>query len=433
MFSKDFIFGVATSSYQIEGTHHQFKSIWDMDYSKIDQHDHGIIACNHVELYKEDIKIIKNLGVDSYRMSFSWARLELDEDLWNKEGIKFYIDLLKSLKDEGIKISATLYHWDMPLWLYEKGIGFDHQDIVPHFLRYAKKVFELFDDYVDQWSTINEPWCVSFVGYLYGGHAPWIKDLSKAIRAQYHTLIIHQEVYEYYHKHYQKPMGIVLNLTYVYKNNDEENSRIAQYFADIYFNRIFLDPLFYGTYPKNYIDRLKELKIDVSFIDDMKLSKLKNQLDFLGVNTYSHFVSMYDQNAHFLFARAQTKFKKTDMGWDINPNAFLDLMNYIKENYPKIPIYITENGAAFQDQLLDEKVDDQKRVAYYKAYLKILSKIHQTHNIHGYFAWSLMDNFEWAYGYQKRFGIVYVDFNTQKRVPKKSYYFYQKVIQNRKI
>jgi beta-glucosidase len=433
MFHKDFVFGVATSSYQIEGTKNDFKSIWDMDYSKIHNNDHGIIACDHVSLYKEDIQLIKSLGVDYYRLSFSWARLEISENSWSESGIQFYLDLLKAIKKEGIKVSATLYHWDMPLWLYQKGVGFDNKEIVTYFLEYSKKAFELFDEFVDQWTTINEPWCVSFVGYLFGGHSPWVKNLNQAVLAQYYTLICHKEVYHYYHQHYHKPIGIVLNLSHVYQTGLDHESKEAKAYADMFFNRVFLDPLFLGIYPKRYLDRLKALNIDTSFIDVKAISSLKDQLDFLGINTYSHFVSEYEGNSDFLFKRATTHYPKTEMGWDINPSAFLDLMNDLRSTYKNIPIYITENGAAFKDIQIGEKIFDHDRIAYYESYLKIIQEIHVSHNIKGYFAWSLMDNFEWAYGYEKRFGIIYVDFKTLKRYPKESYYFYQKVIKEKHL
>ncbi|MFU8792513.1 MAG: family 1 glycosylhydrolase [Acholeplasmataceae bacterium] len=433
MFKKDFIFGVATSSFQIEGTHQKFKTLWDIDHTKIQDGANGHIACDHVHLYESDISLIKQLGVDAYRLSFSWARLQPTPDGFSKEGIQFYLNLLMSLKTQGIKVSATLYHWDMPLWLYEKGFGFDNLDFPSYFLTYAKQAFELFDDYVFQWTTINEPWCISMVGYFFGNHAPWIKDLNRAIRAQFVTLDAHQVVYHYYKKHFNKPMGIVLNLSHVYEASQSEEDLLAKSYADIFFNGMYLDPLFHGHYPERYLKRLDELQIDYSYITKEKCLNIKDSLDFLGINTYSHFIAAFDDTQPFLFKRAISAFPKTDMGWDVNPQGLFDLIVNLRKNYPMIPVFITENGSAFPDEIKRNRIKDRHRIDYLKSHLSVIEKLHETHHIDGYFAWSLMDNFEWAHGYHMRFGLVYVDFQTLKRTPKQSFKVYQKIIKKRTV
>ena len=383
MFEKDFIFGVATSSFQIEGTHQKFKTLWDIDHTKIKDGANGNIACDHVNLYESDILLIKKLGVDAYRLSFSWARLQPTPEAFSKEGIQFYLDVLMALKTQGIKVSATLYHWDMPLWLYEQGIGFDNLDFPTYFLAYAKQVFELFDDYVFQWTTINEPWCISMVGYFFGNHAPWVQDINRAVRAQFVTLDAHQLVYHYYKKHFHKPMGIVLNLSQVYETSQSHEAQLAKSYADFFFNGMFLDPLFYGKYPKLYLKRLDELHVDHSFITSEKLEFIKNSLDFLGINTYSHFLAEYDDTQPFLFKRAQSDLPKTDMGWDVNPEGMSDLIINLRKNYPMIPVYITENGSAFPDVMKRRRVKDTLRINYLKDHLSVLEKLHQTHQIKG--------------------------------------------------
>lgn len=433
MFAKDFVFGVATAAYQIEGTQGKFKTIWDLDYQKIIDQSNTQVACDHYHRYEEDIKLIKDLGASTYRLSISWARLEPTEAGFSDEGVAFYHRLFQTIKKAGLNISATLYHWDMPLWLYEKGIGFDHPEIIEKFLAYAKKVFLEFDQYVDQWATFNEPWCMSVVAYYYGTHAPWIKSAQRMIQASYYLLIAHKEVVKYYRSIGKKPIGIVINLWTQYPASDSLQDLIATENSEVFHNRHFLEPLFKGHFTESFLIRLKALGVNLDFMDAEAVKEVAEPIDFLGINYYTSQHVQHDEQSDFKFGSAQTDLPKTAMDWDVDAPALRDLIIWIRKEYTNLPIYITENGAAYEDVLLDQSVEDQKRTQYYQEHLKVLEDINVELNVKGYYAWSLLDNYEWAFGYTKRFGLVYVDYKSLKRLPKASYYYYQKVINNRKV
>lgn len=430
MSHKKFLFGVATSSYQIEGTNNKFESIWDNQNDKIIDQSDGRIACDFYHLYEKDIEYIENLGVDVYRMSLSWARIQPKRGEFSKEAITFYKHMLKTLLDKGIKVDVTLYHWDMPKWILSYFDGFSDHQIINYFLAYAKKAFESFDEYVNQWATINEPWCVSTVSYYYGVHAPFRNDMQKMAQAQYYTLLAHEKVYNYYKKKYHKSIGIVLNLWKQYPNSNDPKDLEATAYSDMFHNQVFLYPLFKGKYPIKWLKRLSELGVDLSFIDSKALEKLKDKTDYLGINYYQHQTVAYEKNHPFYFKHIKTNYPLTDMDWEINHLGLKDMIIEIREKYSIVPIVITENGAAFKDHIVDGKVDDQKRIKYIKDHLDIVMEMKDDWNIQGYYLWSLFDNFEWAFGYTKRFGIIHVDFKTLKRTPKESYYFFQNFIKS---
>ncbi|MFA6801091.1 MAG: family 1 glycosylhydrolase, partial [Acholeplasmataceae bacterium] len=325
-----FLFGVATAAYQIEGTHQAFRTIWDGHEDLILDHSNCDVACDFYHQYEKDIEMIKALDVDVYRMSISWARIQPKINEFSKEGIAFYHKIFTILKEKNILIDVTLYHWDMPQWLLDMHIGFDHENIIDYFLTYAKKMFECFDTYVRAWTTINEPWCVSVVGYYYGTHAPFVSDLSRMVKAQYYTLRVHQEVYTYYKLNYHKKIGIVLNLWQQYAFSKQLLDLKAMEYSDIFHNRIYLDPLFKGKYPDKWLLQLKTLDIDVSFIDDKKIQLLKNQTDFLGINYYSHHTIQFDEQSQFYFKHVDTIYDKTAMGWEINADGLIDMIKRIR-------------------------------------------------------------------------------------------------------
>ncbi|MFA5470424.1 MAG: family 1 glycosylhydrolase [Acholeplasmataceae bacterium] len=432
MFNKKFLFGVATSSYQIEGTFDEFKTIWCDKKDHIDDQSDGKIACDFYHNYKDDIKWIKNLGVDVYRMSISWARIQPEKELFSDQGIAFYKDLFKLLKKNKIKVDVTLYHWDMPSWILDEFDGFADEKIIDYFYQYAIKMFDLFDKDVHSWATINEPWCVSTVGYYYGAHAPFKKDITKMVKAQYYTLLAHEKVYDYYKDNYNKDIGIVLNLWTQYQLTDKTVDAIAREYSDMFHNQVFLYPLFKGFYPIKWILKLKELGVDTTFIDEKHLSQLRNKTDYLGVNYYQHHTVTYDKDHPFNFKHVHTGFEKTDMDWEINAKGLEDLIIMIRNDYTDIPMIITENGAAFKDKLENGKIIDNNRINYIKSHSEIIEKLHEKHCIKGYYLWSLFDNFEWGFGYTKRFGIVYTDYQTLEKIPKESYLFYKQFIETNK-
>ncbi|MCD4826627.1 MAG: family 1 glycosylhydrolase [Acholeplasmataceae bacterium] len=428
MFDKEFLFGVATSAYQIEGTHHKFETIWCDEKQHIDDLSDGEIACDFYHKYKDDIKYILDLGVDVYRMSISWARIEPKENEFSDEGINFYKNIFKILKDNQIKIDVTLYHWDMPKWILDEFDGFADKKIIPHFLKYAKHIFSIFDQDVNQWVTINEPWCVSTVAYYYGTHAPFRKDLTKMVKAQYYTLMAHQEVYDYYKKNYKKPIGIVLNLWMQYPIDQNKDTLIATQYSSMFHNDVFLYPMFKGTYKTAWLNKLLELGVNLDFIETRELKSLMNKTDFLGINYYQHHTISYNKKNPFLFEHNLTGYDLTDMNWEINPNGLKDMIMLLRKEFTNKPIYITENGAAFDDILEDNEIHDVKRINYIKGHLDVIESIHKKMNVKGYYLWSLFDNYEWSFGYTKRFGIIYTDYNNLVKIPKDSYAYYKKRI-----
>ncbi len=427
---KQFLFGVATAAYQIEGTQKAFKTIWDDHLDQIEDRSNCDIACDFYHQYEKDIEYIKNLNVDVYRMSISWARIQPKKDEFSSEGILFYKTIFELLKEKNIMVDVTLYHWDMPQWLLDLEIGFDHEEIISYFLTYAKKMFELYDSYVHAWATINEPWCVSVVGYFYGSHAPFVQDLERMVKAQYYTLRVHQEVYQYYKKYYKKPIGIVLNLWQQYPQTNNQLDMTATLYSDIFHNQIYLSPLFKGVYPEKWLLKLKTLHIDLSFMDMDKIYEMKNSLDYLGINYYSHHTIAYDINHPFNFKHVDTIYDKTAMGWEVHAEGLIDLIKVIRKAYSDIDIYITENGAAFDDEFKDGSIHDVQRQKYIIDHATRIYEERERLNIKGYYCWSLMDNFEWAFGYTKRFGLIYIDFKTLKRFPKDSYFAYKNLIES---
>lgn len=430
---KGFKFGVATSSLQIEGTKGKFKTIWDMSQRNILDQSNCDMACNFVDLYEKDIDLISNLGVDVYRMSISWARIQPEEGKVSASGIQFYKNVFETLKKKGIEVDVTLYHWDMPLWLMNKGIGFHHLDSVPYFLSYASICFEAFDTYVRTWATFNEPWCISRVGYIYGTHAPFmVHEYQLAIQTDYYMLKAHKEVYDYYKSRYQKPIGIVLNVWGNIPLTNDSKDMMATEHSHQFYEGVYLHPLCKGGYAKIWLDILNSLGLDLTFIDQKELQSFKGKTDFLGINYYMHNTVTYDADSPLKFKTVQTNYPKTDMGWEINAEGLRFVLTEIRKRYTDIPIYITENGIALNDVVEDGKIQDNLRTRYIQDHFQVIKEIEETHNIKGYYVWSLLDNFEWHFGYTKRFGLVHVDYSTYQRIPKQSYYEYKKIIEQHK-
>ncbi|RWZ54507.1 beta-glucosidase [Halobacillus fulvus] len=441
-FTEDFIFGTATSSYQIEGAVNaggRTPSIWD-EFSKqpgkVWNGDTGEIACDHYHRFEEDIEIIKSLGVDSYRFSIAWPRIFPRAGEYNPEGMEFYRTLAKKLNEAGIRPFVTLYHWDMPQWAYEKG-GWVHRDSVTWFLDYAKKCFEELDDVVSMWITHNEPWCAALLGYYEGVHAPGHTDLEEAVKVSHHLLLSHGKAVELYKNEtkYEKPIGITLNLTPVYPASASANDELAAHNYDGYVNRWFLDPIFKGSYPKDMMNLYSKEIRSFEFIEAGDMESISASCDFFGINFYNRSLIQYSAESPLLFEPAESDYPKTGMGWDISPNEFRELIRTLRRDFTDLPIYITENGAAFPDVLEDDgTVRDSGRKDYMERHIRAIAELNEEGmNIQGYYLWSLLDNFEWAFGYDKRFGITYVDFSTQRRYLKDSAKRYAEIVKARKI
>lgn len=439
-FDKNFIFGVATSSYQVEGAIDEdgrTPSIWDtfcrME-GKVYNMDNGDVACDHYHRYKEDIEIIKDLGVDYYRFSIAWPRIFPEPGKYNKPGMEFYKNLLAGLKEKSIKTCATLYHWDLPKWLQDMG-GWEQRGCVDEFLEFAGKCFTELDDLVDMWITHNEPFCAAVLSNALGVHAPGKKDISASLKAGHHILLSHGKAVQLYHKlGFKKPIGITLNLSPYYPASKSFEDALAASNAGGFLNRWFLDSLFKGRYPYDIVNLLAGRSADFSFIKTGDFEVIGEKCDFLGVNYYSRTLVEFDPLSLTLSSNAYSPYEKTDMGWDISPDEFIDLIKVIREKYTNLPIHITENGSAWRDVLQDGCIHDEKRIEYLVSHVEAVAKMNEMGmNVAGYFYWSLLDNFEWSYGYSKRFGLVYVDFATQQRLKKDSYYKYRQIVKERSI
>lgn len=439
-FPENFNWGVATSSYQIEGATHldgRGESIWDRFCAtpgKVVKMENGDVACDHYHRYPEDVAIMKQIGVNSYRFSMAWPRMFPNGDSVREDrGFAFYDRLIDELIAQGIKPTATLYHWDMPQALQDKG-GWAHRDSVQAFVDYAVAAVEHFGDRVQDWITLNEPWCVSWLGYMSGVHAPGVQNLDDAIAAAHHTALAHAEASRAMRA--VKPdvrTGIALNMTnYIVEDpNNEEISTLAK-LLDSHINRWWTDAFVHGTYPQNLVDFYGAGLERVVLEGDM--AKLKIDSDFMGINYYSDsFVGLprpedkpMSEGGLFPFPQRSNGTPPppyTDMGWPVTPEGIKNLLLRIKRDWPQIPeLAITENGAAYPEQPdANGEVDDTRRVNYLESHLEqVAQAIEAGSPLKSYFAWSLMDNFEWAFGYDMRFGLVHVDFETQERTLKNS-------------
>jgi len=438
-FPKDFVWGVATSSYQIEGAVNEdgrTPSIWDT-FSKTEgktyQGHTGDVACDHYHRYKEDVEIMKEIGVKAYRFSIAWPRIFPEEGKYNSKGIDFYKRLVDELLKKDIMPVVTIYHWDLPQWAYDKGGGWLNRDSVKWYVEYATKLFEELGDVIPLWITHNEPWCASILSYGIGEHAPGHKNYREALIAAHHILLSHGEAVKAFREMNIKgsEVGITLNLTPVYPASEKEEDKLAAQYADGFSNRWFLDPIFKGNYPQDMMELYSKIIGEFDFIKEGDLETISVPIDFLGVNYYTRNIIKYNENSMLKAENVPGPGKRTEMGWEISPESFYDLLKRLDREYTKLPIYITENGAACKDEVTEDgRVHDDERIEYIKEHLKAAAKfIEEGGNLKGYFVWSLMDNFEWAHGYSKRFGIVYVDYETQKRILKDSAWWYKGVIQ----
>ena len=429
-----FTWGVATSSYQIEGAATaggRGPSIWDT-FSRVPgaviNGDSGDVACDHYHRYNEDLDLIKWLGVNAYRFSIAWPRIfPQGAGSPNQAGIDFYDRLIDGALERGITPWPTLYHWDLPQALEDKG-GWNSRATSERFAEYAHLMAEKFGDRVKNWTTLNEPFCSAWLGYLYGVMAPGIKDLQTAINASHHLLLGHGLATQAIRSVASDlRVGIVLNLTPAIPLN--ENDELAAKYADGFDNRWYADPVFNGSYPQDIVEGFgKEVPIHAG---DMQ--SISAPLDFLGINFYTRQTVTLDESAKLLPYRPVMVdgVERTAMGWEVHPESLTNIIMRVYRDYAPKEIYITENGSAWDDSVINDKVDDPRRVSYLERHLDaMLAAKAQGAPVHGYFAWSLMDNFEWAFGYSKRFGIVYVDYETQKRIPKSSALYYRERIKN---
>ncbi|MBX6773172.1 MAG: beta-glucosidase [Chloroflexi bacterium] len=435
VFPAAFLWGAATAAYQIEGAVREDgrgESIWDRfshTPGKTHKGDTGDIACDHYHRWPEDIRLMRELNLKAYRFSIAWPRiLPRGRGGVNERGLAFYDRLVDGLLAADITPWVTLYHWDLPQPLEDAG-GWPNRSTADAFVEYVNIVSRRLGDRVKNWITLNEPWCVAFLGYLTGEHAPGRRDLRAALAATRTLLAAHGRAVPVLRANSAGArVGITLNLAAVYPASDSPVDREAAHRYDGFFNRWFLDPLYGRGYPADmvalYGDNLPPVPAG-----DIEVAAAP--IDFLGVNYYSPSAVRHEPSGPLQvgvvpFPDAEV----TAMGWPVYPRGLFDLLLRLHRDYPIGALYITENGAAYDDPPpANGRVPDPRRIAYYAGHLTEAARaIAEGVPLHGYFAWSLMDNFEWAHGYSKRFGLVYVDYPTQQRTIKDSGYWYREVI-----
>jgi beta-glucosidase len=450
-FPDGFVWGAATAAYQIEGAARddgRGPSIWDTfsrQPGKVAAGHTGDVACDHYHRYRDDVALMAGLGLGAYRFSVAWPRIRPDgTGPVEPRGLGFYDRLVDELLASGIQPLVTLYHWDLPQTLEDRG-GWTVRETAEAFADYAQIVYSRLGDRVATWTTLNEPWCSAYLGYAAGVHAPGRQDPAAAFAAVHHLLLGHGFATQALRAAGATTLGITLNPASVFPA-DPENSgdRAAAQLVDGLHNRIFFDPILRGEYPADVLEHIQRFTEPI-FIRPGDEGVISAPIDVLGINYYSPTYVAAQQGAPGTAPHPGTEDiaflpptgPVTDMGWQIEPEALRRLLERIGADYPGTPLLITENGAAYPTQPLPDgddasdglRVPDVERIRYLDGHLRAAhAAISAGVDLRGYFVWSLMDNFEWAQGYQKRFGIVHVDYVTQQRVPKDSAHWYRDVI-----
>jgi len=432
-FPADFIWGTATAAYQIEGaaaTDGRAPSIWDTfskTPGKVKNGDTGDVACDHYHRYTADLELMKNLGFGAYRFSISWSRvIPNGRGPVNAAGLAFYDRLLDAMLERGIQPFATLYHWDLPQTLEDAG-GWLARDTAMAFAEYADVMTRALGDRLKNWATLNEPWCSAFLGYGIGIHAPGKTDFAASLQAGHHLLLAHGLAMPIIRENVpQAHAGIVLNPAPVYPASPSSADVAAAQRADGFQNRWYLDPIFNRGYPA---DTLKAYGHFAPVVEPGDMEIIAAPIDFIGVNYYSRNVVAdapvsANPAPEALLGYRNVRLNdvpRTFFDWEVYPQGLTDFLERVQRDYNPVSILITENGASYLDQVIDGSIDDPERTAYFQSHLAAsLEALRKGVKLDGYFAWSFLDNFEWAEGYQKRFGLTHVDFATQARTVKNS-------------
>ncbi len=431
-FPQDFIWGAATASYQIEGAAREDgrgESVWDRFAAtpgKVRNGDSGAVACDFYHRYPQDVALMRELGIGAFRFSIAWPRvLPNGRGRVNEAGLDFYDRLVDELLANDIEPFATLFHWDTPQALEDDG-GWPARSTAAAFVEYTEAVVARLGDRVRHWMTHNEPWVYAWIGHSWGKHAPGRTNEADAVATAHHLLLSHGWATEVIRSASpDAQVGIALNLAHTYPSSDSPEDEAAAWRVDGAGNRWFLDPIFRGSYPTDLLDRSE---LVAPFVLDGDMEAIAAPIDFLGVNNYFRFVvTAADEGPRLVNPPGSPV---TDMGWEVYPDGLRRLLVRLQEEYEPPAIYITENGAAFGDvRLHDGRVHDPERTSYLETHIDaVASAVAAGVPVRGYFVWSLLDNFEWAEGFSKRFGIVYVDYPTLERVPKDSFYWYRDFI-----
>jgi beta-glucosidase len=435
-FPQNFTWGAATASYQIEGAWNEDgkgESIWDRfshTPGKIENGDTGDVACDHYHRWQEDIKLMKAINLQAYRFSIAWPRiLPAGRGKVNQAGLDFYSRLVDGLLDAGITPWVTLYHWDLPQALQDEG-GWPARSTVDAFLEYTDVFTRALGDRVKNWITFNEPFVSAIVGHDEGRHAPGIKDRHQALATAHHLLLAHGQAVPVIRRNsLGANVGITLNMGPQMPASRSAADLARATWLDGFINRWFLDPLVGRNYPKDMLESFGEA---MAFVQPGDMETIAVPVDFVGVNYYTRSIARSSE-----IREEENEERKvfpndehTEMGWEVYPEGLYTCLGRLHFDYAFPAIYITENGAAYKDQVNTEgQVDDPQRLYYIKRHLQqVVRAIDCGMPVKGYFAWSLMDNFEWAHGNSKRFGLIYVDYETQQRIPKSSAKWYAQVI-----
>jgi beta-glucosidase len=433
VFPDGFFWGVASSSHQIEGAWNddgKGESIWDRfshTPGNVANGDAGDVACDHYHRYLEDVTLLKELGVKVYRFSTSWPRvLPEGKGEANRAGLDFYSRLVDEVLKAGIEPVVCLYHWDLPQKLQDEK-GWANRNIVQYFADYAELMARELGDRVKRWVILNEPRCIAWLGHLYGVHAPGMTNLEVALKVSHHLMLAQGKTVQVLRDvSHDFQIGTVVDLNAFHPISDDKKNQEAASKLEELWNRWFTDPIFNGEYPP-----LAETVGMKTSRDDADL--IKQQLDFLGVNYYTRQLVAHDQSDSLTGAKVvKKKTPVTEMGWEIYPQGLYEVLTRLRKEYDNPTLYVTENGVAFEDNVTKEgKVQDDDRIAFLRDHIATVHQaIRDGVKVKGYFVWTNMDNFEWAEGYSKRFGLIRTNYETLERTPKKSFYWYKQVIAN---
>lgn len=425
-FPPEFLFGAATAAYQIEG--HQFGGAgpthWDSFAAgpgNVVRAENGAVACDHYHRFEEDLDLLKDAGMDAYRFSTSWARVMPDGRTPNPEGLDFYDRLVDAMLERGLRPFQTLYHWELPSALADRG-GWMNRDTCAWFGDFTEAITNRIGDRVVAVATINEPWCVSYLSHFLGHHAPGLRDIRAAARAMHHINLAHGVAMTRLRSLVMENCGIVLNFDHTDPGDSSSGAAKAAATWDAIMNRWFIEAISKGSYPAEALAGLAP-HMPEAWQDDM--AEISQPIDYLGVNYYTRHKIAEDHAAVWPHVTAQEgPGDKTQMGWEIYPDGLRAFLVRLSQDYiGDMPIYVTENGIAWDDHVENGAVYDPARIQFVSDHIKATKQaIDQGANVQGFFYWSLLDNYEWAFGYEKRFGMVHVDIETLKRTPKASYH-----------
>jgi beta-glucosidase len=451
------LWGAATAAYQVEGAvdaGRRGRSIWDTfshTPGRTRNGDTGDVACRHYEKVWEDLDLMAELGLNAYRFSVAWPRVQPEgKGPANQAGLDFYRELAAGLRERGILPVITLYHWDLPQPLEDSG-GWAARDTAERFADYVGMVTGALGEDAGLWITLNEPWCSAWLGYGIGMHAPGRSDPQLSLRATHHLLLAHALGSQAVRAGSKAPVGITLNLAPQIPVSDHELDVAAAKRADGGLNRMYLDPLFRGQYPEDIMEGLSSLGLAMDAVHEGDMALISSPVDFLGVNYYMTWAIASTERlaearqagyvapdsllssgtaALGLAMIGRPWLERTAAGWEVDPDGLSATLQRVRDEYTKVPLYVTENGVALDDYRgPDGAVHDPGRVSYLASHAKAaLAAIDVGVDLRGYFVWSLLDNFEWSEGFSKRFGLAWVDYPTSERVRKDSFFWYQKLI-----